>query len=322
MTSMNRPPNPPALLGLLAAIPPVALTLFSACSKSPTAPENPVSPPASRTIDEHPEWSRDGNLLAFVHYPQDSLERTLGSPQVWIYDPDSTRSRFVTVGFRPRWFPSGDSLVFTRSGQIYTIDLLTRTETLLTPYSTSSFFPDVSPNGSRIAFDTDYMDPRGAHAIWTMAPDGSALTDISEHGTGEWRMARWSPDGSRILHIRYLPDGSSDPELFLMSATGADSVRLTNDSNRDSYPCWSPDGTALAWTVRASSLGSRTPGIWTMNVDGSGARLIAEGGQSPSWSAHDLITFSGPDQAINGIRLWSIRPDGSGIERVDVLGTY
>jgi hypothetical protein len=69
-------------------------------------------------------------------------------------------------------------------------------------------------------------------------------------------------------------------ELFAAGG-GAPTVRLTRDGWPDSRPAWSPDGLRLAF-VRDRGAG---PSLHVMNADGSGVRLLAEGGfASASWA--------------------------------------
>lgn len=299
-------------LGLLV----LAVGMAAACnskSSNPVAPQ-PTQP---RLLNTDPQWAPSGRVLAFRHEAQDSSEWSLGVEQIWIADLDSGTTRFVAEGHRPRWSPDGKKLVFVRSGDIYVHDLSSGSETLLTGFSTSSFFPDWSPDGTRIVFDTDYQDPRRAHAIWLIQSDGTNLVDISVHGTGEWRMARWSPDGSLLVHVRWLPAGGPGPELFLMTPQGTDAVQLTHGGAVNYYPCWAPDGSHIAW--RRDSGGPSGFGIWTMRVDGSEARLILPGGDNPSWSsAGNEISYSHYDPKSGGVTIWIAAPDGSNATPLDL----
>jgi TolB protein len=285
----------------MRALIPMAFVILAlaGCEDDAGSPIRP-DPGVPVILNTYPEWGPSGRRLAFTHYPQNDYELQFGARQIWVYDMDTGSVRYVCSGILPRWAPSGAAMTFVRAGQVYTIDLATGGEALLTPYSSSSFYPDWAPDGSRIAFDTDYMDPRGAHAIWIMRQDGSFPTDISAHGTGEWRMPRWSPDGGTLLHVRWLPDGTASAEVFLMDTTGGNPVRLTSDADPDYFPCWSPDGTRIAWSKEGTADPSRA-GIWTMRIDGTEKRQVVEGGTNPSWSPDGaMIAFSRVEQATDG----------------------
>jgi Tol biopolymer transport system component len=96
--------------------------------------------------------------------------------------------------------------------------------------------PQVSPDGSRIAFISDRS---GFKEIWSARADGSdpiALTDLRlEAGS-----PRWSPDGRRVAFDNVSKEGRA---IFVVNATGGKAERWTpwGDAGR---PSWSRDG---AW---------------------------------------------------------------------------
>ena len=194
------------------------------------------------------------------------------------------------------------------------MDLTTGTETTIGPSLSSSYFPDWSDDSTHIAFDSNYQDPRGANVIWVMNRDGSGLQDISVHGTGEWRMPRWEPNGQRIVHIRYV--GIGEPEIFMMDPAGQNAVRLTNDHDVDYYPSWSPTGAEIIWSKEGSSDPARN-GIWIMQADGTQIRELIEGGSKPDWSPDGTkIAFARADSGF--VHLWTMNPDGSGASRLQL----
>ena len=83
-----------------------------------------------------------------------------------------------------------------------------------------------------------------------MRPDGSEQTRIT---SGRQDAPIWSPDGARILVVRFVDAQSSNSELFLIRPDGSDEVRLTNHSGPDESPAWSPDGTRIVFTRAETS---------------------------------------------------------------------
>ncbi len=152
----------------------------------------PTEPP--RVIDSEPDWSPDGKTIAYTHntYPD----------EIWLLSLATMEKRRLTEGSWPEWSPDGSRIAYVKNHDIHIINVKTGENDQLTTWG-SCYFPTWSPDGTRIAFDSKHFDSDGAYAIWTINSDGSNPVDISQHGTGEWRMPSWSPDGEQIAHIRY-----------------------------------------------------------------------------------------------------------------------
>src|SRR4029078_5799585 len=106
--------------------------------------------------------------------------------------------------------------------------------------------------------------------------DGSPPRNISTVDyEGAWQQPEFSPDGSRIAHMRFVRN-TLGTELFTMDTSGTAAVRLTSNQDDDEDASWSPDGTHIAWTHGTD--------VWVMNRDGSGQRLLLASAQKPTWS--------------------------------------
>src|SRR4029077_4074313 len=123
---------------------------------------------------------------------------------------------------------------------------------------------------------------------------------------------------------------------------GSDMRQITNGPNEDDSPAWSPDGRQIAFV----SVHSDVSDIFVMNVDGSNVRQVTrELGQNihPIWSTDgsrilfNTTYFAGRPQneekTSDGKRvigekrddfidLATIRPDGSGLQRITRGGGY
>lgn len=92
--------------------------------------------------------------------------------------------------------------------------------------------------------------------------------------------ARWSPDGSKIIYSRAVPNsaGQKVMNLFLMNADGTGVIKITNNTlGLFTYadPYISPDGTKIVYTSSRDRQFTSTPqtsyltDVYTCNIDGS-----------------------------------------------------
>lgn len=141
-----------------------------------------------------------------------------------------------------------------------------------------------------------------------MNSDGTNNRDISQHGTGEWRQPRWSKEGNKLLHVRFIGIGTT--ELFLMDSLGKNPIRLTNNAYDDWDPISSPDGNKIAW----GSGGQYDSGIWLMNADGTNQHLLIKDGGYPTWSSDGKrIAFHKLESSAKFVVLWVINDDGTNL---------
>ncbi|MGA8618170.1 MAG: DPP IV N-terminal domain-containing protein [Candidatus Sulfotelmatobacter sp.] len=100
-----------------------------------------------------------------------------------------------------------------------------------------NFFPQVSPDGRYIVFDSERT---GSEQIWRMDSDGNnpkQLTDGPFQGDG----ADCSPDGKWVVYSK----GGAEKGVWKVHMEGGDPVRL-NDAEADG-PIVSPDGKTIAY---------------------------------------------------------------------------
>ena len=126
---------------------------------------------------------------------------------------------------------------------------------------------DVSPDGSRIAFDM-------LGDIYVMPIGGGPATRIAE-GLAYEQQPRWSPDGSRIA---FVSDRAGGDNIWIMNADGSDRRQLTEESFRLlNQPSWSPDGryiVAKKHFTTGRSLG--TGEVWLYHVEGGKGVLLVK----------------------------------------------
>ena len=90
-----------------------------------------------------------------------------------------------------------------------------------------------------------------------------------------------TPGVNGKLAFRSNRDGNN--EIYVMSADGSGSTRLTSNPAPDSQPTWSPDGTLIAFTSPRSGNNE----IYVMNADGSDLAPVTDTSWNefqPAWS--------------------------------------
>lgn len=93
----------------------------------------------------------------------------------------------------------------------------------------------------------------------------------------------WSPDGQRLVFMRFVCPGGSCPELenpyelFIVEVGGGPVRRLTRNGGYDGEPDWSPDGTAILFAT--------DDGLFLIGPDGRNRRRLTRGAHSnPDWA--------------------------------------
>jgi Tol biopolymer transport system component len=162
--------------------------------------------------------------------------------------------------------------------------------------SRSDDSPQISPDGSKIAFESDRS---GSGEIWMCDRDGANALQLTRFGSASGT-PRWSPDGRSIAF-------DSDKErndIFVLEVAGGPPRRLTHEASLDAVPSWSGDG---RWIYFASDR-ARGLQVWKAPADGGPAIQVTRNG--------GFAAFESPD----GRRLYYTKYDAAGIWTVPVDG--
>jgi Tol biopolymer transport system component len=222
-------------------------------------------------------WAPDRRRLAV------EVEQLTWPPmtRLAIVDVDSGSLRWLLQGaplrddVEPSWSKQGDVIAFSSTrgkNSGYRIFVVRPDGTGLRRLTNGSFDRDPawSPDGSRIVFTGDGLTiVRRDGSDRRLLVWGGALSDPA-----------WSPNGRTIAYTRTVPSGSTDV-WTVRPATGTKRRRTRTETLSESSPTWSPDGRSLAYQFRSY----RQASLWTMRLDGSGARPVTEpvGDQLPTW---------------------------------------
>ncbi len=194
---------------------------------------------------------------------------------------------------QPGVFGSRIALALTGSGphEIAVIDMDGGRTSVVTKMGADSLLPAFSPSGAEIAF-TSYL--RGNPDLWIVSAGGGRARRVSKEpglNTG----ATWSRSGALALTMSY--EGNS--EIYRIDPTdGRIEARLTNNPAIDSSPCFSPDGSQIAFVSNRQG----SPQIFIMSANGGGAKRVTFQGkynQTPRWNPRadkPQIAFTGRDE--------------------------
>jgi Tol biopolymer transport system component/DNA-binding winged helix-turn-helix (wHTH) protein len=157
---------------------------------------------------------------------------------------------------------------------------------LVTTRSGYSGTPAFSPDGRAIVYASDTTGSLELYIVG-LAPGSSEMALTSDRGQNTH--PAWSPDGQWIAFHSAKRGG-----IWVIPATGGTPRQLVDFG---SNPAWAPDSTRLVFTSDAGGMTSQSV-LWTVNLDGSGARELTRlgdppgGHRAPAWSRDGrLVAF-------------------------------
>jgi hypothetical protein len=159
--------------------------------------------------------------------------------------------------------------------------------------------PDVSPDGSRIAFTRGGSSATGCYGrcVYVMNSDGSGVTQVTSFPSSPLSESRydnnprWSPDGQWLVFVRW-NQNTSPPQwdVYKVRPDGTGLTALTTHGEADMVATWSPDGTRIAYDRKEGGYFSTTVQIHVMDAaDGGNDHRITGStsgyrDESPTWS--------------------------------------
>jgi TolB protein len=165
--------------------------------------------------------------------------------------------------------------------QVWTASAKLRSKRQLTSSPGDSGWAAWSPDGSRVAFDSNRADPnhkdrRQINDVFVMNTDGSGVRKLT-HSKGSSADAAWSPDGSLIAFDSDHGDYPAGQGIYLLASDGRYLRRVTRlaaGAANDSAPRFSPDGKRLVFTRYRGTGRAERAALFTVRLDGSDLRQL------------------------------------------------
>jgi serine/threonine protein kinase len=173
----------------------------------------------------------------------------------------------------PAFSPDGSQIAFRSERDGGGLFLMGATGESVRRLTDEGYDPAWSPEGREVAYSIERLG-----TFWPYGRSGTGALRVVTVATGEKRrlspegqdavQPSWSPHGQRIAFWGLRPGGRRDLWTVARSGDAASVVALTDDSDLDWNPVWSPDGRSLCF---ASDRGG-TLGVWRLEVDEASGR--------------------------------------------------
>jgi Tol biopolymer transport system component/DNA-binding winged helix-turn-helix (wHTH) protein len=258
----------------------------------------PVQVTNDSIIEENPVWSADSESLIYTASQEGNNELRLfdfdnkqtisllsGMEAGQIFDISRDRSKIL---YRMRKDESDLRKVIVASGE----------DTAITSDLGVEFWPDISPNGEMVAFQTvkgsnAEIDPSKSLILTKSLLPDSQVVQVAASGS----QGQWSPDGKILA---FLQDDKGVLNLRIVNTIGGKAAQITESGvsisgfysppyNYVNDYVWSPDSSKLAYISKKNGLRN----LSITSVDGSGETQLSN-------NTDDKLFLSNP--------LWS--PDG------------
>ncbi len=217
--------------------------------------------------DYQPDWSPDGERIAFVRYHDDAVE-------LMLLDLESGEVAALTdggaVNLEPRWSPDGQRLAFVSTrdtgrfhvfvgeldgGVLDARQLVPERETTVERYYYSRYDHELSPawlpDGKGLVYVSNRGVPYGTGNLWRHDLESGAQELVRREETSWKARPDVAPDGKRIAYASYL--GRQWQQLWVGRIDNvAEPFPLTYGDFDVTAARWSPDGTRIAYVVNES----------------------------------------------------------------------
>jgi len=161
----------------------------------------------------------------------------------------------------PNWTRDGQALIFNRDGRLVRFNLASGTRTLIDTGHILRNNNDhvLSFDGSRLGISS-HGGARNASRVYTLPVQGGIPKLVTPKGPSY--LHGWSPDGKFLV---YCAERNGEYDIFRISISGGEEIRLTDAIGLNDGPEYTPDGRFIYF----NSVRSGRNQIWRMAPDGS-----------------------------------------------------
>lgn len=184
--------------------------------------------------DWTPAWSPDGKQIAFASYRD-------GNWELYVMNANGSNPKRLTrhsaADYSPAWSPDGTRLAFVSDRdsnlEIYILELATGAVTRFTKDPATDQAPTWSPDGE-ITWES-YRE--GNMEIYSAAPDGSNLRNLSQDAYANDHGAAWAPWGRYLVWYSNRDKGW---DIYRLDTQTGERVNLTMSAALEQWPHWGP----------------------------------------------------------------------------------
>jgi Tol biopolymer transport system component len=167
----------------------------------------------------------------------------------------------------PNWTPDGRYLIYNSEGMLYRFDPVAGKPGVINSGIATSNNNDhvLSFDGKMLGISHHVAEEENRSIIFIMPSLGGIPERITSKGPSY--LHGWSPDGR---FLTYTAERNGNFDIYKISATGKQEIRLTDADGLDDGPEYSPDGKYIYF----NSSRTGTMQIWRMKPDGTGQEQI------------------------------------------------
>ncbi len=255
---------------------------------------------------------KKGHFNSKILYVAESGNLQKRIKRVAIMDFDGENRRILTDGsdlvLTPIFSRKADEIFYLRyfdnKPQIFGMDLRSGRSRKVGSFRATTFAASLHPKDSNVMLISAIFD--GNSDIYEM----NMLTNTAKRLTKSPAIettAAYSADGKEII---FVSDRDSSQQIYKMSASGADIVKISIGSGSYSKPVWSPDGSMIAFT----RIKNGQFYIGTMSPNGKNERLLTSSYlvEGAKWSPDGRYLIYSKKRGIYGL---------DGIPRLYIIDT-
>jgi len=258
--------------------------------------EKQITRPPAGVVDDQPDWSPDGRLIAFERCPTDK------PCSVWTVGADGTHLSKVPARCKlgpicdvnsPSWTPDGLLVVGIAQGRersrggmvqierfsVERVDVRHRDQRTIIArdhWTGDTAEPAISPDGRTVVYtrwNSWRTKPVDGEALYAVGIDGKHNRHLTPWKLDAGDHAGFSPDGSKILFRSYHREDAKQADFWTVAPDGSGLTRLTrvDQGTLVLSASYSSDG---KWIAHATDGRDEQADIFVMRADGTGGTPV------------------------------------------------